>query len=110
MNDELNSKPRAKQVWIRGLFMILFAVIYSVTEIILAAVVVFQFFYLLITGDKNQRLLELGDKISVYIFQILQYLTFNTETQPYPLGDWPKTTERPASNTEIEQPRVVDES
>ncbi|PJC68424.1 MAG: DUF4389 domain-containing protein, partial [Zetaproteobacteria bacterium CG_4_8_14_3_um_filter_59_5] len=46
--------------WMRLLFMLLFAVIYSVAEVVLAMVVVFQFLCVLATGRKNAQVLALG--------------------------------------------------
>jgi hypothetical protein len=44
----------------------------------------------LFTADTNERLRKLSQGISTYIYQILQYLNFNSEYQPYPFGAWPK--------------------
>jgi hypothetical protein len=69
--------------------MLLFTVFYSVAEVVLVAVVVFQFIYLLVTGQRHERALSLGSQISAYIYQIIRYLTYNTEDRPFPFADWP---------------------
>jgi len=76
-------------IWVRALYMALFAVIYSVAKVILVAVVVFQLATKLLTGKVNGQLLGLGKNLSVYIYNILLFLTFNSEEKPYPFGDWP---------------------
>ncbi|MGB1189467.1 MAG: DUF4389 domain-containing protein, partial [Pseudomonadales bacterium] len=43
--------------WGRGLYMLLFAVFYSVAEFVLVIVCVYQFVSGLITGALNQRLI-----------------------------------------------------
>jgi len=76
-------------IWKRLLFMILFTILYSAAEVVLAVVVVFQFLTVLITGAKNNKVLSFGAQLSTYVYQVFSYLTFNTETRPYPMGDWP---------------------
>lgn len=90
MEEELKENLKAKGTWKRGLLMLLFAIIYSVTEVLLVAVVIFQFGARLITGKTNQRLLNLGQSLATYIYQIILFETFKTEEMPYPFEVWPK--------------------
>lgn len=90
MTDEIKENVREKSTWMRALYMLLFAIIYSVTEIVLTAVVIFQFFTVLFTRKTNDRLLKLGQSLGTFIYQIIQYLTFNSEDRPYPFGAWPR--------------------
>ncbi len=43
MDEKLIEKLTAKNKWIRGLYLLLFALIYNIAEILVAAVAVFQF-------------------------------------------------------------------
>jgi len=90
MSNEIKENIKQQSTWIRALYMLLFALFYSVAEIVLFAVVVVQFFFKLFTGQTNPRLLMLGQSIATYIYQIIQFLTFNSDYQPYPFGPWPK--------------------
>lgn len=74
----------------RGLYILLFTFFYGIAEVVLFAVVVFQFLLTLFTGKTNERLLKLGQSLGTYIYQIVLYITFNSEHQPYPFGAWPK--------------------
>jgi len=89
MNSEMKSSLTAGDTWTRGLFMLLFVIIYSVTEFVLGAVVFFQFLHVLATREVNERLQEFTTDVSVFIYQILQFLTFNSEVKPYPFAPWP---------------------
>jgi hypothetical protein len=89
MNNEMKSSLTAADTWTRGLFMLLFVVIYSVAEFVLGAVVFFQFIHVLATREINERLREFTTDVSVFIYQILQFLTFNSEVKPYPFAPWP---------------------
>ena len=60
MNPELKQRLTASDTWLRGLFIVIFAVIFSITEVLLTAVVVFQFLATLFTGETNTRLRAFG--------------------------------------------------
>ena len=70
--------------------MLLLTIFYSLAEIVLFAIALVQFFFMLFTGQTNPRLLKLGQGIATYIYQIIQYITFNSDYQSYPFGAWPK--------------------
>ncbi|MFC1536299.1 DUF4389 domain-containing protein [Pseudomonadota bacterium] len=89
MTDELKEHVKDSSVWVRLLFMVLFAVLYWVAEVVLAVVVLFQFLSVLFTGQKNEKVLSFGAQLSTYAYQIFRYLTYNSEEKPFPLGDWP---------------------
>ena len=89
MKDETVKRLKNRDLWSRVLYMILFAIAYNLAEFILFFVVVFQFFTTLITGVVNEPLLRFGNNLSVYIYKILRFLTFNTEQHPFPFEPWP---------------------
>ena len=89
MENEIKQNLRNRTTWFRALYMLLFTVIYGIAEIVIAAVVLLQLLTVLFTGDTNWRLLALGQNLSTYVYQIMLFLTFNTEEHPYPFGDWP---------------------
>lgn len=81
---------KSKSIWMRLLFMLVIAFLYSISRIIVGAVVIVQSFWVLFTSDTNQKLKELGESLAVYTTQIILYLTFNTEERPYPFDlEWP---------------------
>ena len=82
---------KRKVTLIRGLFMLLFSIIYSVAEVVLAIVVLLQFSFVLVSRERNYRLLEFGAQVSTFIYQVLRYVTFNSDERPFPFADWPST-------------------
>ena len=90
MSNEIKENLKQQSTWKRGLYMLMFALFYSVAEFLLFAIVVAQFIFKLVTGQTNPRLLMLGQSIATYIYQIIQFLTFNSDYQSYPFGPWPK--------------------
>ena len=75
MTDELKEHVKDSSVWVRLLFMLLFSVLYWAAEMVLAVVVLFQFFSVLFTGKKNSQVLALGAQLSTYAYQVFRYLT-----------------------------------
>jgi hypothetical protein len=90
MTDEIKENLQKQSTWLRGLYMLMFALFYGLAEIVLFAVVIIQFLFELFTGNTNPRLLKLGQGIATYIYQIIQFLTFNSDYKSYPFGAWPK--------------------
>ena len=71
--------------------MLVIALLYSVSRLVVGAVVMLQFFFVLFTGKTNNHLLSFGQALSTYTYQVISYLTFNTEERPFPFDtEWPK--------------------
>ena len=93
MNEtSLKESVKTRSTWIRGLYMLLFALIFSLAEVVLAAVAVFQFVSVLLTRRTNDNLLAFGRSLSVYICEVARYVTFNQEERPFPFSPWPNDT------------------
>ena len=90
MNDGLKHNIKKQSTWIRGLYMLLFTILSRIAEVVLFAVILFQFILKLFTGNTNERLRKLGQGMSTYIYQIFQFLCFNSDAHPYPFAAWPK--------------------
>ena len=90
MNDEIIETESDNSIWIRGLYMLLFMLLYSVAEFVLAAVVLVQFGFRVFNEERQPRLLVLGAAVASYIYQVMRYLTFNSEQKPYPFSEWPE--------------------
>lgn len=80
----------SNKIWWRLLFMLILVVLYGVSRIVMSAVVVLQFFWVLFTAEPNEPLLKLGQSLATYTYQVIRYLTFNSEERPFPFdSDWP---------------------
>lgn len=85
---EKNLKSRA--VWLRLLFMCIYAMLAGLAVMVGSAVVVLGFLWLLFTGEVNRELRQVGQALATYLFQITRYLTLNTDDKPFPFGGaWP---------------------
>lgn len=85
-----------RSIWERAVYTVLLWIAYAVAETILTLLVIFQFLCALITGRANDTLHRFGNNLSHYVYQILQFVTFNTEVIPFPFSDWP---DEPAGTT-----------
>ncbi len=108
-----NLTDRSK--WVRILYMVFFALAYGVAELLFWLVALFQAVVVLVTGRANEAALRFGQNLSVYIYQIVQFETFNSEFLPFPFNDWPD--ESPAEDNvwvqaeasrETTEPEVVE--
>ncbi len=90
MTNDLKTHVKNRNAWLRVLFIIMLGVVYSIAEIVLVMVVLLQIITTLVTGRTNERALGFGKQLSSYVYQILLYLTYNTDQLPFPFSDWPK--------------------
>lgn len=106
MDSDFKDNLKNQSTWKRALYILVFLVCYALAEVVVYAVVIFQLLLKLFTGHTNDRLHKLGQSLSTYVYQILQYITFNSDYQPYPFGAWPrrepKATAQPAHASEGE--------
>jgi hypothetical protein len=93
MNDELKENIGRSSTWIRGAYMLLFFVIFNVMQVVVTAVILIQFGFMIITGNNNENLRDLGKKLGIYFCQMIKYLTYESEDKPYPFGSWPRDTD-----------------
>jgi hypothetical protein len=93
MDDEKVKCYKDRNVWLRGLFMLLFAFLMGVAKFVTMVVMVLQFLLVLFKGQANENLLQFGKSLSVYQYQIMLFLTYNSETQPFPMSNWPERNE-----------------
>lgn len=89
-SKSFTSNIKSRTAWLRLFFMLVVVLLYGVSRIVTGAVVILQFFWVLFTGGTNKQLRELGQALATYTYQIILYLTFNSEQRPFPFDtDWP---------------------
>ena len=88
MSNEIKENIQDTSTWKRILFIIIFWLIFNIVELVIGVSVLFQVLALLFSGKRNQRVLDLGAQLSRYAYNILQYITFNSDERPFPFSDW----------------------
>lgn len=95
VNDSDAGKPleenlKSRATWMRLLFMLICCILVSIASMVGTFVVVLGFLWVLFTGKVNRQIQQVGQSLASYIYEIIRYLTFNTEERPFPMGnEWP---------------------
>lgn len=89
MNESLKQKLFRPSIWLRLVSMIVLAIAFNIVEIVIFAVVVFQFLAALFTRKPNSHFTRFGQNLASYLQQITAYLTFASEDKPFPFSPWP---------------------
>lgn len=96
MQKELKEKLLAKDKWIRGLLMVFFIMAKCLASWLIYIISLFQFANDLLFDKPNLQLLTFSKQLNNYYFQILNFLTFNSEIKPFPFANWPEN-EKPST-------------
>jgi predicted membrane protein len=92
MNPDSYSR---KKIAIRLLYTTLFLIAFAILTIIIKVSVIFQYVYLLISKTYNNPIRNFTNKVSVYAYKVLRYVTLNANEKPYPFRDFPIEFELP---------------
>ena len=87
--EQIKQKLANKNQWMRLAFMLMFAIINYIIQMLSWGIGFFQWVLTVFTGAPNQRLLSFSQALSKYSLQILAFLMYNTEDKPFPMADWP---------------------
>jgi len=93
MEEELQDNLKQVGTWKRIGFILIFAVIAGVVRTLIWVVVLLQIASALLAGKPNQHILGFGQKLAAYLYHIMLFMTFNTDTVPFPFSDWGLTEE-----------------
>lgn len=74
--------------WLRLLLTVIYALIFVLGTWVLGFVVLLTLLILLFTGERNSNLVQFGGQLSAYLAQIMDYATLNSDTKPFPFGEW----------------------
>jgi hypothetical protein len=89
MTENTDAPGNKRNIWIRGLFMLLMGLAFHVCATVLGFIAIIQFLMTLLSDAPNIRLVSFGRSMGSYFRQIVDYLTFVTEEMPFPFSEWP---------------------
>lgn len=91
MNNDNNPQgaKTPRNIWLRGLVMILMALAYQLVSTVLFFVAIIQFLLVLINNEPNVRLSGFGRSLGRYQSQVADFVSFSSETAPFPFSDFP---------------------
>ena len=88
---EFKKNIKSPNTWHRLFFVALYlAILCLLVDTVFVALVVIQCGFLLLTGEKNAKLLQFTSSVVLYYIQVLNYLCFRDDALPFPFGDFPK--------------------
>lgn len=89
MSNNFEAPTNRRNIWVRGLFMLLMAMALHVSGTVLFFISLIQFVLMLLNDNHNARLASFGRSLARYFQQIVNFLSFATEDVPFPFNDWP---------------------
>lgn len=89
MENTVEARSPARDVWLRGLFMLLVIVGYGVAQAVLNLMALLQFGWLLFTGSPNRQIAQFGASLAKWFAEAARFLSAASEAKPFPWAPWP---------------------
>ncbi len=89
MEDTAEAKTPSREVWLRGLFMLLFVIGLGAGQAILNLVALLQFGWLLFTGGPNRQRAQFGKSLAKWLAEAARFQSAASEDKPFPWAPWP---------------------
>ncbi len=83
---EIDDEP--ENPWMRGLWMVILAVLFGVGQSILLLAAVLQFLWLLFGKEKNEHIAAFGTDLADWLARVALFQTGTTEEKPFPFARW----------------------
>ena len=96
METKTPRKPSTRDVWMRGLFMLLLIIGFAIGQWLLNLLALVQFLWLLFAREPNLLLARFGNSLSIWLAEIGRFLTCATDEKPFPWRPWPDTSVTPS--------------
>ena len=77
-----------ENIWIRGLWMLLFGLLFALAETILWVVALVQFLWMLFAKEKNELLVEFGRDLGKWLHEVARFQSGASEVKPFPWKKW----------------------
>ena len=92
MSDQADAGPR-REVWLRGLIMLIFMVLLNIGQWLVNLMAVIQFLWMLFTGRPNEQLVGFGRSLAKWLDQVARFQACDSEERPFPWAGWPSGAE-----------------
>ena len=86
--EEVEPGYKNPDVWLRGLWMIVLGILFEVAKTVLIVTAVIQFFWLLLSGEKNAFIKDFGQSLSDWMAKTAKFQTGVSEEKPFPWTAW----------------------
>ncbi|MYM62743.1 DUF4389 domain-containing protein [Pseudomaricurvus sp. HS19] len=89
MDDQTKHNLLSPELWMRFVFMLIVGLFVQLAAALMWLVVLVQFIFVAISGERNDNLRRFAASLATYIYQCWQFLSFGSNDKPYPFQDWP---------------------
>ena len=86
--EDRDEDDEEQNVWMRGLWMIVLAILFGVGEAILGLAAILQFLWLLFGKEKNEQIAAFGKDLADWLARVAEFQTGTTEEKPFPFMKW----------------------
>ncbi|MFQ3303654.1 MAG: hypothetical protein ACI9S7_000678 [Candidatus Paceibacteria bacterium] len=83
--------------WLRLVFMLLSLLLVEIAASILTLLVAGQFLYRLFNESSHHTILQFSNSLGRFILHSYRFLSYQTESKPFPFSDWPEPEDLPQS-------------
>lgn len=90
MNNDSKARITDPDLWIRLLYMILFAALTWLSRLVLCVIGLLQFLVVLISGAENRSLRDFSASLAEWTLRAFRFICFNSEQKPFPFDEWPE--------------------
>ena len=77
-----------KGIWMRGLMMLILALMFGLAETVLGVVALVQFLWMLFAKEKNTLLMGFGEDLARWLADVALFQTGATDDKPFPWAKW----------------------
>lgn len=99
---ESTGRLSRKKIAIRLLYTIFFVIVLEIIKMIVQLCVLFQYIYLFITTEYNQPVRNFSNKVAVYAYRLMRYVTLNENLPPFPFREFPQDMDPPEARATFE--------
>ena len=93
--EALKNNLKSEAFWLRLVFMLLSLLLVEVAASILVLLVIAQFLYRLFNESSHHTILEFSNSLGRFILHSYRFLSYQTESKPFPFNDWPEAKDLP---------------
>lgn len=92
--------------WERILHMLVLGAAYTIAETILIALIIGQILFRVVSKEANEPIRRLSKQLSGYLYEIMLYLSFNSDQKPFSLSILGRSVRRPENPQPLAQPSI----
>lgn len=85
----MESKMQSDNILMRLVYMVIFMFLHTLLRPAVIVVAALQYIHFLVKKSKHPILIGFGHSLAQYTYEIVSFVTFNTEDLPFPFSRWP---------------------